>query len=203
MCRTDHPPVKNKFNSFIDKTKIYLGKSATSFTSAMTILCSIIMCFKSLSCSATGKCSSQKIQGTHGGPSKAVEPPGLSGRESGSRIQSFLSGRGTKEEERKLKPTLALRATIFHLLHWKESEGIYKFKNPNHSTSENLAVILNRATVLLWKNSQPCSLLEWGNPFVEVTGEVFFMGPGQWVQLRVTASGNSDNWVRILSDHMT
>jgi hypothetical protein len=88
-------------NYFIGKTKIYLRKSATSFTSAMTILCSIIMCFKSLSCSAMGKCSSQKIQGTDGDPSKAVVPPGLSGRESGSRIQSLLSVRGIKEEERK------------------------------------------------------------------------------------------------------
>lgn len=103
----NHPPVKSKLNSFRDKTKIYLWKSATSFTSAMTILCSIIMCFKSLSCSATGKCSSQKIQGTDGGPDKAVGPPGLSGRDSGSRMQSSLSGRGQeKKEETETNPAL-------------------------------------------------------------------------------------------------
>ena len=72
--------------SSMDENKIYLRKSATNLTSAMTILGSIIMCFRSLSCSTTGKCSSQKIQGTDGEPSKLVVPPGLSGRESGSRI---------------------------------------------------------------------------------------------------------------------
>lgn len=93
----------NEFNSFMDKNKIYLWKSATNLTSAMTILCSIIMCFRSLSCSSIGKCSSQKIQGTDGEPSKAVVPPGLSGRESGSRIQSLLSGREKKQKQKREK----------------------------------------------------------------------------------------------------
>lgn len=84
----------------MDENKIYLRKSATNLTSAMTILCSIIMCFRSLSCSTTGKCSSQKIQGTDGESSKLVVPPGLSGRESGSKIQSLVSGRDKKKEEK-------------------------------------------------------------------------------------------------------
>lgn len=85
----------------MDKNKIYLWKSATNLTSAMTVLCSMIMCFRSLSCSSIRKCSSQKIQGTDGEPSKLVVPPGFSGRESGSRIQSLLSGRDKKKKKKK------------------------------------------------------------------------------------------------------
>lgn len=94
------PLRNNTFNIFMHPNKSYLWKSATNLTSAMTILCSMIMCLRSLSCSDRGKCSSQKIQGTDGKPFKVVVPPGLSGRESGSRIQSLLSAREKKRKKR-------------------------------------------------------------------------------------------------------
>lgn len=64
------------------------------------------MCFRSLSCSPIGKCSSQNIQGTDGETSETVGPRGLSGRESGSRIQSLLSGRAKKKKKKKRKDEL-------------------------------------------------------------------------------------------------
>lgn len=137
-----------KFNSFIDKTKIYLWKSATSFTSAMTILCSIIMCFKSLSCSATGKCSSQKIQGTDGGPAKAVEPPGLSGRESGSRMQSSLSGRGTREERNWNQPC-SLERWFLTFCTERSLKAFYILKKENPKTKN----IAPERTLLSFKHS--------------------------------------------------
>lgn len=51
------------------------------------------MCFRSWSCWATGTRSSQKIHGTAEGPSGVAGPPGPPGSDSGSRIQSLLSGR--------------------------------------------------------------------------------------------------------------
>lgn len=102
------PGRNNTFDSFTNRSRIHLGKSATNLTSAMTILCSIIMCFRSLSCSAAGTRSSQKIQGTDGEASEVVVPPGPSGRESGSRMQSLLSG-GDKVKKKK--------RMISHLLH--------------------------------------------------------------------------------------
>lgn len=101
--------MNNTFSSFTNKNKTHFRKSATSLTSAMTILCSIIMCFRSWSCSATGTCSSQKIHGTGEGPSRVAGPPGPPGSDSGSRMQSLLSGerRGNREE---VRPTLFSRA---------------------------------------------------------------------------------------------
>lgn len=59
------------------------------------------MCFRSLSCSPIGKCSSQNIQGTDGETSEMLGPRGLSGRESGSRIQSLVSGRAKKKKKKR------------------------------------------------------------------------------------------------------
>lgn len=103
--------MNDTFNSFTHKNTTYLWKSATNLTSAMTILCSIIMCFRSWSCSATGTCSSQKIHGTREGPSAVVGPPGPPGSDRGSRIQSLLSEREKKKKRDELKPTV-FRRTI-------------------------------------------------------------------------------------------
>lgn len=156
-----------------------------SFTSAMTILCSIIMCFKSLSCSATGKCSSQKTQGTDGGPSKAAGPPGLSGRESGSRMQSLLSVRGTEEEERKAETnSSSLHGGFLTFYIERNLEAFYIFKKKKKKD------IAPERTLLSFKTQpqpycnrtwSPTLCLDGGNPLVEGAVEVF-LGPGQWLQ---------------------
>lgn len=87
------------------------------------------MCFRSLSCSATGKCSSQKIQGTDGESTEVVVPPGLSGRESGSRIQSLLSGRQKERERKKKAGTNFLDLLSLVLEGFLRYLHIYKKKN--------------------------------------------------------------------------